>query len=484
MRDIREELGRLREKLRRFEHGKPVQPETARSAESPPAGNRPRASSAGADLPPWESVDSEDHFEASLQAGSPRVITGIARPDDAAAFSLELTSKSSAGIEQLVPGRVRETAAGCHFESETLYPFDSRHGTFEIAGLEGMPGELLCALCQEHQGAQSTHWAFLDTETIGLAGGAGSFAFLIGLGFLDAEGFRVRQYFLREPGEEPSVLHGLAEDLQRFRTLITYNGRAFDAPLLETRFRLGRRPVPFAEMPHLDLLFACRRLWKLRFDSCKLTNLEREVLGFERVGDVPGFLIPSLYTNYLRTGDAGSLVGVFTHNALDILSLACLTNLVAAVFERPEDARPRHPAECLGLGRWLLQLERREEAIRFLWRAASGVIAEDLLAAALWDIAVAERQLGRFANTQKPLEQLLEFPNRFQTRALEALAILYERRLPHLPKALAYARRLEEQERNEASAARVERLVKKLRARSRQRRFDEERRHEIPKAEG
>lgn len=455
MRDIGAELDRLREKLRRLEQ---------RTASKQIDGLSEPGNEGEHERPPWETSVAEDRFEISLLQTGERHSTA----QDHSPWQVGTPGRPSR-IEDCVTGKLVESAQGVYFQAETLYPFAQVHGNFAVAGLDGLPGSLIDALCPENGSAAPGTWAFLDTETIGLAGGAGSFAFLIGLGFVTESGFLVRQYFLREPAEEPSVLGALAADLDHFRTLITYNGRSFDAPLLETRYRLARQPVPFAEMPHLDLLFACRRLWKLRFDSCKLTGLERDVLGFERIGDVPGFLIPSLYTNYLRTGEAGSLAPVFTHNALDILSLACLTSMVAAVFENPERARQRHPAECLGLGRWLLQLGRKEEAVRFLWRAADRVIPEDQLARALWDIAVAERQLGRHQNAVKPLEQLLSFPNRFQTRALETLSIAYERRLFDLPLALKYARQLEGREPGESAAARVERLVKKLRKRSHQR---------------
>ncbi|MCU0228931.1 MAG: ribonuclease H-like domain-containing protein [Bryobacterales bacterium] len=459
MREIQQELERLRAKLRKLEqqwtHGVSPSPHIA---EIP----------ANQELPPWESVSTEASFEASLAridapAGGPP-----APSDNVLWRAADSHDSRKSSIHEAVSGTVVETPLGNYFEAQTVFPYRDVHGNFALDGLLGMPPALLTALCPQHQGDPSSTWAFLDTETIGLAGGAGSFAFLIGLGSLDADGFRVRQFFLREPGEEASVLHALSQWLGRFRTLITYNGRSFDAPLLETRYVLSRQPIPFAEMPHLDLLHACRRLWKLRFESCKLTNLEREVLGFERVGDVPGFLIPSLYTNYLRTGDAGSLAAVFTHNALDILSLACLTNLVSSVFENPQHQQPRHPAECLGLGRWLLQLGRRQEAVRFLWRAANAAIPEDLLASTLWEIATAERQMGNYANSRRPLEQLLGFPNRFQSKALEALSILMERRLKQLPTALAFARQLEQCNPSEANAARIERLVKKLRGHSRQ----------------
>lgn len=370
--------------------------------------------------------------------------------------------RSSGGaIEDCLSGSLVETPFGMHFEVETLYPGYATHGQFAVGELQRSPGDLLAALCPGHVESPVRDWVFLDTETTGLAGGAGTFAFLIGLGFVTDEGFLVRQYFLREPAEERSVLCRIAEELSRFSTVITYNGKAYDLPLLETRYRLARSPVPFESMPHVDLLHACRRLWKLRFESCKLTHLEERVLGHERVGDVPGFLIPSLYANYLRFGEAGSLSPVFLHNALDILSLACLTNVVGGVFRDPASMATRHGAECVGLGRWLMQAGRPEDALSLFQKAIRTNIPEDLLARTLWAIFEIERKVGRYDAARDAVEQIVGFPNTQHARALEALSILYERRFKDIPRSLHYARRLERLQPDEKVGARLERLIKK-----------------------
>lgn len=435
MRDVKEELERLREKLRRME----------RSLDSTPsrALENPRQ-----DTPPWDASHSEGLFESSLERQS---------SDGGPLHGLQLSEE----IDQSVAGRFVSTPKGTHFESDTLFRFGENHGQFNIAELSQVPAALLQPLCPDHRGDAIERWAFLDTETTGLAGGAGTFAFLIGLGFVTAEGFLVRQYFLREPSEEHSVLFRLAEDLSQFSTLITYNGRGYDAPLLETRYRLARERVPFEAMPHLDLLHACRRLWKLRFESCKLTYLEERILGHERVGDVPGFLIPSLYMNYLRSRDARSLVPVFTHNALDILSLACLTSVVGSVFVDPTHYQFRHGTECIGLGRWLMQAGRKEEALHLFRGAINGNIPEELLARTLWDIFQIERQSQRFDAARESLEQIIGFPNAHHAKAMEALSILFEHRLKDLSRAIHFARRLEELQPGEKSGLRLERLVKK-----------------------
>ena len=192
-------------------------------------------------------------------------------------------------IEQLMPGELVRTAHGEHFETERLWERHRRHGSLDISSLGELPGDLLeqlsgGAIVQSHP----AKWAFLDTETTGLAGGAGTYAFLIGVGSIEPEGFRLRQFFMRDFGDEASQLSRLAEYLARFDVLITYNGKSYDQPLLETRFRMARARPPFGRMEHLDLLFGARRLWKLRLESCRLVDLENRILGVEREGDLPG----------------------------------------------------------------------------------------------------------------------------------------------------------------------------------------------------
>src|SRR5262249_11202186 len=161
----------------------------------------------------------------------------------------------------------------------------------------------------------------------------------------------VRQFFMRDYGEEASLLRALHEHLEQFDVLVTYNGKAYDQPLLETRYRMARARVPFSRLGHLDLLHGARRLWKLRFDSCRLVELENQILGVEREGDLPGEMIPYVYFEYLRTREAFRLVPILHHNAIDILTLACLTAIVPLAFSDPESAPIRHGAEMLGLAR-------------------------------------------------------------------------------------------------------------------------------------
>jgi hypothetical protein len=190
---------------------------------------------------------------------------------------------------------------------------------------------------------------------------------------------------------------------------------------------MARAPQhPFDRMQHLDLLFGARRLWKLRLESCRLVDLENQILGVERQGDLPGEMIPYCYFEYLRTKQAFRLVPIFHHNALDILSLACLTAIVPFAFRRPEDAALRHGADLIGLARWLLQGGRQEEALSLFRRAVEMGLPDDLLFKTLWDIAVVEKRLGREDAALAAVTELAESRNPYRVRALEELAKHYE----------------------------------------------------------
>lgn len=344
-------------------------------------------------------------------------------------------------VEEYLEGEEVETPHGRHFESEQLFERHRRHGSLDLAALEEMPADLLEAISGgEVRPSPPARWAFLDTETTGLAGGSGTYAFLIGVGRITPEGFRVRQFFMREHGEEPSLLHALAEHLAGFDVLITYNGKTYDQPLLETRFRMVRARPPFERLAHVDLLFGARRLWKLRFESCRLVELENRVLGFERQGDLPGEMIPYVYFEYLRTREAFRVVPIFRHNALDILTLACLTSIVPWAFRSPEEAPLGHGAELVGLARWLRAAERHEEALAVYRRAVEAGLADPLLFAALWETAALAKRLGREEAALEVFRDLSASPNPYRVAALVELAKHYEHRRRDFQAALELTR--------------------------------------------
>lgn len=345
-------------------------------------------------------------------------------------------------INARLPGETVETSQGKHFEAEMLFESHRRHGSADIGSLADLPHDLLDAISggAVPNTAPDT-WAFLDTETTGLAGGTGTCAFLVGVGSITPDGFRVRQFFMRDYAEEASLLDALGRYLEPFKVLVTYNGRAYDQPLLETRYRLSRFKPPFARLGHLDLLYGARRLWKLRLDSCRLVTLENQILGVERHGDIPGALIPYIYFEYLRTGHAGRLLPVFYHNQMDILSLACLTGIVPYAFKDPDNIQLRHGQEMLGIGRWLRQAEDVPRACRLFRKAVDAGLPDDLLFRTLWDVALMERQMGSIDAALAVWEDLAASPNPFRIKALEELAKHFEHRAKDRVRALEYTRR-------------------------------------------
>jgi uncharacterized protein YprB with RNaseH-like and TPR domain len=380
-------------------------------------------------------------LRARVQRVNEKYADRPAPPVEDPAFSSHPPRPAARYIEEWLTGAEVETQFGRHFETEKLWEPHRRHGSADIGALADLPHDLLeiisGGVCPN---AAPEEWAFLDTETTGLAGGSGTCAFLVGVGRVTREGFYVRQFFMRDHAEEASLLDSLSRHLQRFKVLITYNGRTFDQPLLETRYRLNRARPPFARMEHLDLLYGARRLWKLRFDSCRLVDLETQVLGIEREGDVPGALIPYLYFEYLRTRHAARMLPVFHHNAFDIVTLACLTGIVPYAFKDPHGSF-QHGAEIAGIARWLREAGELEQA-RTLFRRAldKGLQSDELLFRVLWDLAQLERKLGAEDAAIAVWTDLGAARNPFRVRALEELAKHYEHRAKNFPLALEMTR--------------------------------------------
>jgi hypothetical protein len=375
-------------------------------------------------------------------------------------------------VESWLPGEEVETSAGRHYETETLYARHKRHGSADVGALADLPADLLDTLTNGAvRGVPPGEWAFLDTETTGLAGGTGTCAFLVGVGRITPEGFRVRQFFMRDYGEEASSLDALTRHLEPFRVLITYNGRTFDQPLLETRYRMNRARPPFGRFEHVDLLYGARKLWKLRFESCRLVDLENRILGVERHGDAPGALIPYLYFEYLRTQEIARLVPVFQHNATDILTLACLTAIVPLAFNETlldaANAPVRHGAEMAALGRWLREAGELDQACALFRRSVDAGLCDDLLFRTLWDLAALERK--RVTSSKDHPVAALEIwndlaasKNPFQVKAHEELAKFYEHDARDYARALELTRAALELWDSEDLRKREERLMKRV----------------------
>jgi uncharacterized protein YprB with RNaseH-like and TPR domain len=365
-------------------------------------------------------------------------------------------------LADVIDGEEIQTAHGCHFETRRTWERHRRHGSMDISNLLELPPDLLAEITEQAAPKlDPARCAFLDTETTGLVGGSGTCAFLVGIGRITPVGFIVKQYFMRDYSEEASMLSAITAELSEVDVLITYNGKTFDIPLLETRYRLSRARPPFANLHHLDLLHGARRLWRLRFESCRLVHLEARILGHERHGDVAGDLIPQIYFDYVRTGKALSLAPIFTHNQLDIVTLACLTAIVPLAFQ--DVARIQaHPAELVSLGRWLRQAGRTEEARQLFRRALQGHLTDELMFRTMWDLAELDRKAGDRDSAIALYHELATARRQHCVAAMEQLALHYERRERHHALALEFTESALAIEPSEALLKRRERLRLRL----------------------
>jgi uncharacterized protein YprB with RNaseH-like and TPR domain len=328
------------------------------------------------------------------------------------------------GIEEYVEGVLEKNDVGEYFVARQAFPFGRPYGKLRISDISAADLSPLNLLFPQAKLPPPERLIYLDTETTGLAGGTGTCAFLIGIGTLEGTQFVVRQFFLRDYPEEKAILHALAEILSAFDGLVTYNGKTFDVPLLETRYALARLKSPFGRLLHLDALRPARRLWRLRLESCKLQDLESTILGIEREGDVAGSEIPAIYFDYLRAGDARGLQPVFHHNALDIMTLAAITVELARAMG--DGSTLDSPVDLFSLSRMFEFAGSRELSVSTCQQALSGGLPEEIEARALHQLA---SQYKRQRQHELAVEKWLELSRRESLLALEALeelAIHYE----------------------------------------------------------
>jgi uncharacterized protein len=342
-------------------------------------------------------------------------------------------------IEEYVDGEVCSNDCGEYFLAKQTLPSGRPYGKFRIDDVASADFGLLELFLPGIALPPPSSVVFLDTETTGLAGGTGTCAFLIGIGTVEGSGFRVRQFFLRDFTEEKAALQALAAALEPYQLLVTFNGKTFDVPLLETRYTLARLRSPLARLTHLDLLYPARRLWKLRLESCNLKNLERELLGIARNGDVPGSEIPQIYFDYLRTGSPAGLQPVFFHNALDIVTLAALTIEAGEAVTKAGNGGNCDSRDLFSLSRILERVGDRELALATCQRALERGLPDSVEPQALWQLASQHKRQRRYEQAAELWEEIIRRRSRYLIEAYEELAIHYEHRLRDARKALELA---------------------------------------------
>ena len=287
-------------------------------------------------------------------------------------------------------------------------------------------------------------WLFLDTETTGLAGGTGTYAFLIGLAWWDAGGLQVEQFFMRDFAEEHSLLQELSRRLKERPVLVTFNGKSFDWPLLENRFTMTRSIAVPKLAAHLDLLHPARALWKLRLGSVRLVELERRVLGapclgWHRDDDVASALIPQFYFDYLRGGPVEPLAGVVRHNQMDLRGLAALFGKVNALLSEPSSAATDFESlDLFGLSRFLQRRGDSNGAHSACAHALEIGLPAEFRPKARRDLALMAKRRGEHARAAELWQEIVADSND-GIHACEQLAIYFERHVKDLVKATEFA---------------------------------------------
>jgi uncharacterized protein len=332
-----------------------------------------------------------------------------------------------------------EGRLGAVYFRERYLPLDKRHGHLPLEAALSLDDDLVARLSPGLERSHLRGAAFLDIETTGLSGGTGTYAFLVGVGTFEGFSFRVRQFFLPGPAQEAAMLAAVRETLDRCEALVTFNGKSFDLPQLATRYALMRLPPLSEELPHVDLLHPARRLFGRRLESCRLSELERELLGVKRFGDVPSWMIPGLYFAYVRRAAASGLHPVFEHNETDVLSMvAFLAHLNQVAGCKVEADAER----LLAVAKWD-EARGRQGGAMGLYREAWSLDANgDWGAEAVWRLCRLVRRGGEWRRCYELWEAELSATTaiRRRIRALIELAKLDEHRRDDVAKALERAR--------------------------------------------
>jgi uncharacterized protein YprB with RNaseH-like and TPR domain len=341
------------------------------------------------------------------------------------------STSNSEELVRLIDGESRINRLGGHIRLRRRFPqpcvrkMDSRILPLVVS----CPADFIC---------DSGQWLFLDTETTGLAGGTGTYAFLVGLAWWEEDGFVVEQYFMRDHGEEPSLLLEVLERLSQRRVLVTYNGKSFDWPLLQTRFQMTRIGAIPESLVHLDLLHPARQIWRLCLKSLALEQLEKHILHLDRGQDIPSATIPQRYFDFLRGGSPQAIAEVFRHNQMDLCGLASLALHITHILTNPESG-DCNAGELFGISRLLQRRGGRQLAGSTYRRALDRGLPEFAQQIALKELAFLAKRERDFDLSNSFWEKLLD-GSAEGLRAYEQLAIHYEHRASLPQKAATLSR--------------------------------------------
>ncbi len=330
-------------------------------------------------------------------------------------------------IEEVLSGKFVSTPFGESFIRENYFPGDYRCGEVELFQIFQSSSKTISNLARDDRLKEIdiNKTVFLDTETTGLAGGAGTYIFLIGVGYFEGEQFCVRQYFMRDYNEERALLSAVNELLSNFTTIVSYNGKTFDFPLIQSRFIMSGMKLNLKDPGHFDLLYPARRLWKRRLENCSLSTVERDILGVVREDDIPGYLVPEIYFRYLKTKDARALKQVFEHNLQDIISLVALVSRMCFLVEDPLN-NTEYGMDIFSIGKMFDEEKRYEQSTHYYAEALKHNLAEEETLEILRLASYAYKRQGDWEEAEKLWKKIIDRSPEYIYYPYEELAKYYE----------------------------------------------------------
>jgi len=343
--------------------------------------------------------------------------------------------KSGFPIEKVVPdGNEINTPFGNTYVIDQVYKDDPRKPDIplefstSLINLSTWIGDL--NLVKRKPGS----FVFLDTETSGLAGGTGTYAFLIGAGRFTSEGFQLSQFFMRDPYEERAQLAALHSALVDCEVLVTYNGKSFDVPLLNSRFIANGEPPPLKSYTHIDLLHIARKIWRDRLESRTLGSIETHILDLPRTGeDIPGWMVPAIYFDYLKSGDARPITNVLYHNAMDIISLASLLNHVSIMLDDPHGGKVADGIDLISMAKIFEDMGEFSAAAGCFERGLNYDLPERIRNQARYRWSIMEKRLENLGKSVGLWQVAAELKEIY---AHEELAKVFEHRTKDFPQAI------------------------------------------------
>jgi uncharacterized protein len=336
-----------------------------------------------------------------------------------------------------VGGEIIVTPAGSYLHLTTEFTTRYLHGVKAMQTLLTMKSVVLDCFETSRDNGQVDleQLVFVDAETTGLSTTAGTVAFLIGVGYLVGDCFQVHQLFLPDYADEPAMLEAVADLVEGRSVVVSFNGKSFDLPLLEARYIVQRMSTPFAGMRHIDLLHVSRRFWRGRFVDNTLQTLEKELLNVYRYNDTPGYLIPQLYFDYLRTGEPEPLAGVMLHNRLDIVTLLFMLHTVQCYLEDAERFDYYSPEDALMIAKHFARKCDTQRAAEVARRQFNGEMKQDIDLTLALQLYRAQKRLGRHQEALTTVLYLRQVKGETRLFALEEAAKILEHQVRDLAQA-------------------------------------------------